>query len=415
MTSIVDTAPVRDRAPAETPAPARRWAEFPPRPIGPDIWSANSAGRAVAMSFLTPLKRGGAVRLRLRLALYRYGFGLFQRQVASLSFLHFASWSVVRRLPGPDQGRRRGPARLLFQSNYNGPWHTYIETFSALVGGGIGKILATSAGFPGVAPVHGFKDYLEGHEHLLGHYWSAYSDQPEASATVITAALDLDRRLDRLARRARRMPDRKLAATLPAFLTSVQKSLAGGAPRRVPRHWRARPAHNVTVVTPIGDDRVEGLRHTLASFGPGPASPLAGVDGLHLARWAVLDWVQDSGRPGPVGDLGRPGLLFSAEFQGRPKAALAALVAGLGGRADDLWGQCERWPGSGRPEEAARYLARHLVRSHLYFAAYRRHDVGRVRRAIDRRRRLVQLVADAQGRTGADQLVAFRRILNDPT
>lgn len=419
MTSILgaeprpgDRPPEADRGPglpAVAPSAPARWAAFPPRPAGNDIWAANTAGRAVAMSFLTPLRPGGALRLWLRLALYRYGFGIFQRHVASLSFLHYASWSVVRGLPGAGRsGRRRGPAFLLFQSNYNGPWHTYIETFSALVGGGISKILATSAGFPGVAPVADFKDYLEGHEHLLGHYWSAY---PQASATIVTAALDLDRRLERFDRRARRLSDRRLAAALPSFLISVQHSLAGGAPRRMPRRWWARRASTITVVTPVGADRVGALRATLAGFGPGPASPLAAVDGLHLARWAVVDWVQDGAEPGPVRRLHPPRLLFSAEFQGRRADGLARVVAGLGPTADLLWGHCEGWPGSGRPRAAVRYLRTHLVRAHLSFAAYPRHDPAAVSRALDRRRRLVAFVAEAQGRTGARQLLAFRRIL----
>ncbi|MEO7443101.1 MAG: hypothetical protein ABIW46_06165, partial [Acidimicrobiales bacterium] len=175
------------------------------------------------------------------------------------------------------------------------------------------------------------------------------------------------------------------------------------------RWWSPR-AHGVTVMTPVGDDRVEVLRGTLAGYGSGAAGPLAAVDGLHLARWAVVDWVQDSPEPSEVRRQAPARLLFSAEFQGRPKACLARTVADLGAAADEVWGHCEGWPGSARPADAVHYLARHRVRSHLNFAAYGRYDVESVRRALDRRRRLLAFVADSEGRTGTDQLRAFRFI-----
>lgn len=397
-----------------TPIPPRSsWAAHPPRPSGADPWAANRAGRALAMSFFTPLRHGGALALRLRLALYRYGLGIFGRRVASLSFLHSARWSVVRRLPG-DHGR--GPSRLLFQSNYNGPWHTYIETFSALVGGGIGRILHTSVGFPGVTPVADFKEYLEGHEHVLGHYWSAYQDRPDASATVITAALDLDRRLDRFARRARRLSDADLADALPRFLTTVQHTLGGGAPRRAPRRppWSAPRQTTVTALVPVDPRRAGAISGYLAALASGPSSPLAAVGGVHLARLAVIDWAQDGDRPGPVTPLVPPRLLLTADVQGRPRQALRRLVAGLGSTADELWGTCPGWPGSVDPARCAGYLGRYRVPVHLAFTAYPRHTVAEVRAALDRRHRLLAAVATAGGRPAPSQVGPFREVLTRP-
>ena len=382
------------------------WAARLPR----RAWTPNRAGRAMAMCFYTPLRRGGALRLWLRLLLYRYGLGIFARSVYKLSFLHYAHWTVVRRLPGQ---RWRQPGYLLFESNYNGPWHNYIETFSSVVGGGISKILRTSAGFPGVVPVRAFKDYLEGHEYVLANYYSAYEGHPEASASVITAALDLSARFRRFAARAGRLGPGEFALAYARFLAEAQASLAGTPPRRVPRRWLASRARNLTVVAPIRPGQVPATTAALARHHAALPSPWCPLGDLHLGRWTVLDWAQVAARPGPVQPLEPPCLLFTAEIQGRRGPFIRRLVTLTAGAADEVWGGCEGWPGATRPRQAARFLRRRQVRSHLFFSAYGRYGPDDVRHALDGRRRILAFVEQAQGRSPADQLAAFRRLTEE--
>ncbi len=383
----------------------QRWRDVPPA----RQWHTNRAGRAMAMSFLTPLSAGGRMRLWLRLTLYRYGFGIFGRTVYSLSFLHYAHWSVVRRLPGRPGRHRSG--YLLFESNYNGPWHNYIETFSAVVGGGIGKIMRTSSGFPGVKPVDDFKDYLEGHEYVVGHYYSAYERFPEASASVVTAALDLEVRLERFAHRARRMGAAEFGAALDAFLAGAQRSLGGGSPKRVPRRLLAGRARSVTVLAPIRAGHAPHLADVLARFEADGTSPLAAVEEVHLARWAILEWAQEGARPGAVRPLDPPCLLFTADVQGGRRAFLRRLVSAMVDATDDVWGHCDGWPGVDDPKAAARYLSRRRVRTHLFFAAYGRYGTADVVRALGGRRRLLAFVQDFQGRPDADRLEGFQQLV----
>jgi hypothetical protein len=105
--------------------------------------------------------------------------------IKALSFIHFVRFAVVRRLPN---GPRLRPPLLLFESNYNGSFPDYIETFSETVPDEMRGFWGTSYGFPGPVPVTPFKQYIRDNEFDVDHYYRAY---PE-STTMIVSALKLD-------------------------------------------------------------------------------------------------------------------------------------------------------------------------------------------------------------------------------
>ena len=75
-----------------------------------------------------------------------------QARLAQLSFIHFARWTLVRRVPynrPPQPARRLHYAHLFFESNFNGGWEEYIDAFSYVLGFGMWCAWGSSYGFPG--------------------------------------------------------------------------------------------------------------------------------------------------------------------------------------------------------------------------------------------------------------------------
>jgi hypothetical protein len=177
----------------------------------------NTLGRAHALTVLSAVKPRGVPLLRL---LFFVGPHLprLLKPLQRLSFIHFARWTLVRRLPGQDLRH----AHLFFESNFNGTWSQYIDAFSYVVPKHISGIWRWSYGFPGPLPAGPFKAYITEHEYEADHFYSAY---PEASVTMILAALELRRDLDRLRARAPSMSAEAFDEAYRDLLTAHQNHL----------------------------------------------------------------------------------------------------------------------------------------------------------------------------------------------
>lgn len=135
------------------------------------------------ITVVTPLKRGLLRRLTLALALwgigklvthfYRPGF------VLSMGTIQFARWV---RLPGSDT--------MIFQSNYDGSWESYLEDFITRAHAGQTAAWSNSEGFPrtrflildGAQDGDSFKHYVRGKQ-VPTAFW--YSRFPALSAEQI--------------------------------------------------------------------------------------------------------------------------------------------------------------------------------------------------------------------------------------
>lgn len=160
-------------------------------------FAGNEAGRAIAMTLFSPLRpwyrrapqrpfyeRGPWLRL---VFLAMRALPSQSSTIRKLSFIHFARWVIVKRIPNFGQPRESLAHKLLmFESNYNGSFDPYIDGFAYVLGEGMSKIWGTSYGFPGPRPVTPFKRYIKANEFTADHYYSAY---PTATATMITSAL----------------------------------------------------------------------------------------------------------------------------------------------------------------------------------------------------------------------------------
>jgi hypothetical protein len=184
----------------------------------------NNDGQAIAITVFSTIRWTGRLFLPV-LFLVTRTFPKLTVTLRQLSFIHFARWSIIRRLPynGPPQrkGRLRYP-HMYFESNFNGGWEEYIDAFSHILTSGMTAFWGTSYGFPKPLPTAPFKAYIQVNETEADHYYSAY---PDATSTMIQRALELDAKLVPLRRNAERMDPDAFAAAYRAFLTDAQDAL----------------------------------------------------------------------------------------------------------------------------------------------------------------------------------------------
>ncbi|MDQ4041150.1 MAG: hypothetical protein M3141_05315 [Actinomycetota bacterium] len=183
----------------------------------------NTLGRASALTVMSGVKPIWIPLLKILFFIVRL-FPALLGTLRRLSFIHFARWTLVREIP-PGPSRRKEDLRhtyLFFESNYNGTWSQYIDAFSYVVPQHIEAIWKSSYGFPGALPSHPFKRYIIENEYPAEHYYSAY---PQASATMVLAALELRRNLDRLRREAKSMSPEEFDDAWRRFLTDNQTRL----------------------------------------------------------------------------------------------------------------------------------------------------------------------------------------------
>lgn len=197
-------------------------------PAGPVTATGTEArnvdGQAIAITVFSTIKWWGKAFLPV-LFLVTRTFPKLTETLRRLSFIHFARWSIVRRLPynGPPQREGRlHYSHMYFESNFNGGWEEYIDAFSHILTRGMTSFWGSSYGFPKPLPTAPFKRYIQDNETEADHYYSAY---PDATSTMIQRALALDAKLAPLQRNAERMDPDAFAAAYRAFLTDVQDCL----------------------------------------------------------------------------------------------------------------------------------------------------------------------------------------------
>ena len=187
----------------------------------------NRHGRARAMTVFSPVRPryrppGGVLSLNVMFAFART-FPRFTSTIPELSFIHFARWVVIRRLPdhGQPRDRLRQPL-LMFESNYNGTFDQYIDAFANILTRGMTAIWGTSYGFPGPQPVAPFKRYIRANEFVADNYYSAY---PTATTTMVKSALALRKPLEDFTVRAGTLSPARFREEYRRFLTEMQAHL----------------------------------------------------------------------------------------------------------------------------------------------------------------------------------------------
>jgi hypothetical protein len=183
--------------------------------------SRNVDGQAIAITVFSPVKWWGRIWLRL-VFLYARLVPSSGGDLVRLSFIHFARWSFVRRLPPNRSGQKLRYAHLFFESNFNGGWEEYIDAFSHVLTSGMKAFWGSSYGFPQPLPTAPFKRYIRRNEIEASHFYSAY---PKATVTMVRSALDLEGQLEKLRRETEGVDPEAFANAWRDFLTEAQANL----------------------------------------------------------------------------------------------------------------------------------------------------------------------------------------------
>jgi hypothetical protein len=179
-------------------------------------------GQAIAITVFSSLKWWGRFYLRAVFLLRRLRPDP-RSDLVRLSFIHFARWTIIRRIPDNGQPRERLRYKhLYFESNFNGGWEEYIDAFSHILTKGMQKLWGSSYGFPKPLPTAAFKEYIRRNEIEASHFYSAY---PEATKSMVSAALDLDEKLAAFKERTRGADAERFQREWRSFLTEVQADL----------------------------------------------------------------------------------------------------------------------------------------------------------------------------------------------
>ena len=177
-------------------------------------------GRALAMTLFSLVRPGMTWFPRLVFAMGRRSMGT---GIRTLSFIHFARLSIIEEFADHGQPREDlGMALQLFESNYNGTFDQYIDSFVEAVPLYMRLFWGTSYGFPCRLPLGPFKRYIDASELPVDHYYVAI---PEASVTMIESALRVAAANDQFRREALTLTDREFAERFRGFLEQVQRDL----------------------------------------------------------------------------------------------------------------------------------------------------------------------------------------------
>lgn len=204
--------------------PADTMSKFDDMPLTPGSSTVISDGRASAMMVFSLLRPGGLLVQRLVLWIGRRRRR--SAKLSELSLIHFARLAVIRRFP--DHGQ--APDELLqplqlFESNYNGTFDGYIDSFVDSVPWDMRAFWATSYGFPWRLRRAEFERYIQANEFAKGaidHYYVAY---PEATVRMIGSARRVVEMNAQFRERALGLGPQEFAAHYRAFLTEVQADL----------------------------------------------------------------------------------------------------------------------------------------------------------------------------------------------
>jgi hypothetical protein len=192
--------------------------------VAPDAPPGNVRGEWTSITLFTAQRWWGPLALPALFAITR-AVPKTLAKMDTLSFISFASWSLVRDVPyngPPQQTRRLRYAHLFFEVHFTGSWAQYIDSSVRVLTAGMKSYWSSSRAFPGPLPAGPFQAFFREHEVDLSHYYSAY---PDATVTTIRQALDLEERLDMFAHRAGLIPQHAFDGAWDAFLEDAQRLL----------------------------------------------------------------------------------------------------------------------------------------------------------------------------------------------
>lgn len=331
-----------------------------------------------------------------------------KRPLIELSFIHFAHWAVVSRIPAsgwPWRSQRLPHPYLLFQSNFDDDLDAYIDAFAFVVPGRIRGVWGGSYNFPGPLPADRFIQYISDHNTRELHYYCAY---PDDSTSMIVSALELKERLARFQERTHQRGDRK-------FNKRLDKLLQRSELQRLPEGPVGAPTAQTTafmLLAPVLRGHEQELENVLEALPRGRDSPFALLAGTHFARLTVLRALLDE-HDEPLAPA-RAYLLFSADFDGPLAQWLLEASEALTHSLDGILVHCVGYRGERELGSAAvartiaAYLRTYRVRPGFSIRSYRA-SVAHIRHALELQPALRRFAVGSRGRKSHDARKAFER------
>lgn len=187
----------------------------------------DTAGRSTAIAVVTPARRWWAAWLKTEFVLVAALKRVLRqkgpsRPVRQLSFITFAHWALVERVPSG--GRSRGSRKLphpyiVFQSNFNGASAEYFEAFARGLKWRMRSLWKGAYGVPDPTELDRFAGYIHENWVPAEHYYCAY---PSASTKMVLGALEVRSRFDEFAARYEQIDPAAFRDEFEAFVAGVQ-------------------------------------------------------------------------------------------------------------------------------------------------------------------------------------------------
>lgn len=153
---------------------------------------SNIAGKAYAMTLMTPIKR---YRVWInKFIFWLAGLEFFKKisfgGLLTLSLIHYARWVIIKpkQFPhlSPKQPREKLKyAYMFFFSNFNGSWTQYVDSFSMAIPSGLDLLWRKNVGWPNSVPETPFNAYVIKNQIWNNHYYNAY---PMSSSNDVKSA-----------------------------------------------------------------------------------------------------------------------------------------------------------------------------------------------------------------------------------
>ncbi len=142
---------------------------------------SKTIGVVTEITVIAPLKVGGAVRLRQVLNALQTNP---DSPIKQIDTIHFARWVIFD-----------NDTRMLFTSNFDGEWETYLRDFAVKTPDGMDAIFGNCEGYPleGCRDFEAFKQYVRQHQVMTDLFYAAYPDSSVAAvkkAVVVKSLAD---------------------------------------------------------------------------------------------------------------------------------------------------------------------------------------------------------------------------------
>jgi hypothetical protein len=191
---------------------------------------SNIRGKAYGINVITPMKSWKRKILNVLFKILT--IKVLQKDLHSLSFIHFARWTVIPRKAFPHFPEQATQEILkydymMFESNFNGSWNEYIDAFNSVLSLKLNVIWYWSENFPGSQPLTPFKDYITHNQIYTDYYYMAY---PGSTVNDVKNALSVNKNFEALVNRAEES-DTQFEKAFNTFFIKVQNQLgASGSP-----------------------------------------------------------------------------------------------------------------------------------------------------------------------------------------